>query len=79
MAIGTKFNFFLLHSTAAATLRQAVALIFDRVIAAEGLPSSSVGSSRRTSRSNSVSGDVSRSIISAKYTCYFSCLGNVHD
>lgn len=54
------------HSTAAATLRQAVALIFDRVVAAEALPVSNTGQSRRTSRSNSVSGDVSRSIIAAK-------------
>ncbi|KAI5060182.1 hypothetical protein GOP47_0024602 [Adiantum capillus-veneris] len=54
------------HSTAAATVRQAVALIFDRVVAAEGLPINSAAPSRRTSRSNSVSGDVSRSIIAAK-------------
>lgn len=54
------------HSTAAATIRQAVALIFDRVISAEALPVSSAAPSRRTSRSNSVSGDVSRSIIAAK-------------
>lgn len=54
------------HSTAAATLRQAVALIFDRVISAEALPVSIVGPSRRTSRSSSISGDVSRSIIAAK-------------
>eukprot|EP00250_Pteridium_aquilinum_P017543 c23683_g1_i1 orf=245-5539(+) len=54
------------HSTAAATIRQAVALIFDRVISAEALPASSPAPSRRTSRSNSVSGDVSRSIIAAK-------------
>ncbi|KAH7372647.1 hypothetical protein KP509_17G014700 [Ceratopteris richardii] len=54
------------HSTAAATIRQAVALIFDRVIAAEGLPVGSAAPSRRTSRSNSVSGDVSRSIIADK-------------
>eukprot|EP00249_Psilotum_nudum_P022267 c28446_g1_i3 orf=509-5821(-) len=54
------------HSTAAATLRQAVALIFDRVVTAESLPISNVATNRRTSRSNSVSGDVSRSMIAAK-------------
>lgn len=64
---------FFLFSTAAATIRQAVALIFDRVISAEALPVSSAAPSRRTSRSNSVSGDVSRSIIAAKYAVNF-CL-----
>eukprot|EP00850_Spirogloea_muscicola_P011262 SM000069S20699 [mRNA] locus=s69:305828:318440:+ [translate_table: standard] len=51
------------HSTAAATLRQAVALIFDRVVEAEALPVTPWQSGRRFSRTTSVSGDVSRSII----------------
>ncbi|KAL2622814.1 hypothetical protein R1flu_003019 [Riccia fluitans] len=54
------------HSTAAATLRQAVALIFDRVISAENLPLLKAESRSRNARSNSVSGDVSRSIAASK-------------
>eukprot|EP01018_Ginkgo_biloba_P023241 Gb_33881 [translate_table: standard] len=54
------------HNTAAATLRQAVALIFDHVISAESLPVSKIGSNRHLSRTTSVSGDVSRSISTAK-------------
>lgn len=50
------------HNTAAATLRQAVALIFDRVVLAQLLPVTKVGSNRRVSRTNSVPGDVSRNI-----------------
>ncbi|KAJ7563609.1 hypothetical protein O6H91_03G117100 [Diphasiastrum complanatum] len=64
--LGNNRNLDSVHSTAAATLRQAVALIFDRVITAEALPVHKVSGSRRTSRSNSVSGDVSRSILAAK-------------
>ncbi|KAL3691163.1 hypothetical protein R1sor_004814 [Riccia sorocarpa] len=54
------------HSTAAATLRQAVALIFDRVITAENLPVLKADSRSRNARSNSVSGDVSRNIAASK-------------
>ncbi|EFJ19302.1 hypothetical protein SELMODRAFT_444206 [Selaginella moellendorffii] len=54
------------QSTAAATLRQAIALIFERVVYAEDLPAQKGTSSRRPSRSNSVSGDVSRSMMTAK-------------
>ncbi|KAK9137366.1 hypothetical protein Sjap_007960 [Stephania japonica] len=50
------------HNTAAATFRQAVALIFDRVVRAESLPIGKMGSGSHTFRSNSVSGDVNRSI-----------------
>ncbi|XP_057816566.2 uncharacterized protein LOC131029908 isoform X2 [Cryptomeria japonica] len=50
------------RNTAAATLRQAVALIFDRVLLAQSLPITKVGSNRRVSRTNSVPGDVSRNI-----------------
>ncbi|CAM6084070.1 unnamed protein product [Calypogeia fissa] len=54
------------HGTAAATLRQAVALIFDRVIGAEKLPVLNSGWRSRSARSNSVSGDVSRNMVAAK-------------
>jgi hypothetical protein len=54
------------HGTAAATLRQAVALIFDRVVSAEKLPVLSSGWRSRTARSISVSGDVSRNMVAAK-------------
>ncbi|KAK9160994.1 hypothetical protein Syun_007335 [Stephania yunnanensis] len=50
------------HNTAAATFRQAVALIFDNVVHAESLPIGKMGSGSHTFRSNSVSGDVNRSI-----------------
>ncbi|GBG74470.1 hypothetical protein CBR_g18881 [Chara braunii] len=62
--LGSSRNSDSVHSTAAATLRQAVALIFDRVLLAEALPSNPRG--HHTSRSNSVSGDVSRSIALTK-------------
>ncbi|XP_026446495.1 protein MON2 homolog isoform X1 [Papaver somniferum] len=50
------------RNTAAATFRQAVALIFDHVIAAESLPAGKAGAGSHSSRSNSVTGDLSRSI-----------------
>ncbi|XP_024026387.1 protein MON2 homolog [Morus notabilis] len=50
------------RSTAAATFRQAVALIFDHVVRAESLPSGKFGSGGYISRASSVTGDVSRSI-----------------
>ncbi|XP_043691175.1 protein MON2 homolog isoform X2 [Telopea speciosissima] len=50
------------RNTAAATFRQAVALIFDRVICAESLPAGKVGSGSQNFRIFSVTGDVSRSI-----------------
>ncbi|KAL9265165.1 MON2-like protein [Drosera capensis] len=50
------------RNTAAATFRQAVALIFDHVAHAESLPAGKVSFSGRIYRSNSVSGDVSRNM-----------------
>ncbi|PON87081.1 Mon2, dimerization and cyclophilin-binding domain containing protein [Trema orientale] len=50
------------RSTAAATFRQAVALIFDHVVSAESLPSGKFGSGGYISRAGSVTGDVGRSI-----------------
>jgi hypothetical protein len=49
-------------STAAATIRQAVALIFDHVVHVESLPVGKFGSGGHISRSSSVTGDVNRSI-----------------
>nr|XP_009802656.1 PREDICTED: protein MON2 homolog isoform X1 [Nicotiana sylvestris]XP_016448460.1 PREDICTED: protein MON2 homolog [Nicotiana tabacum] len=50
------------RNTAAATFRQAVALIFDRVVSAESLPPGKFGSGVYISRSSSVSSDVNRNI-----------------
>ncbi|CAA6667168.1 unnamed protein product [Spirodela intermedia] len=50
------------HNTAAATFRQAVALIFDNVVCAESLPAGKVGFQNQVSRTSSVTDDVSRSI-----------------
>ncbi|KAJ4955381.1 hypothetical protein NE237_012164 [Protea cynaroides] len=50
------------RNTAAATFRQAVALIFDCVIRAESLPAGKVGSGIQNFQTYSVTGDVSRSI-----------------
>ncbi|XP_024951722.2 uncharacterized protein LOC102616955 isoform X2 [Citrus sinensis] len=50
------------RNTAAATFRQAVALIFDHVVRAESLPMGKFGSGAHITRTNSVTGDVSRSI-----------------
>ncbi|KAK6139372.1 hypothetical protein DH2020_026880 [Rehmannia glutinosa] len=50
------------RNTAAATFRQAVALIFDHVICAESLPTGRFGSGGYTSRTNSVTSDVNRNI-----------------
>ncbi|KAG6751711.1 hypothetical protein POTOM_043911 [Populus tomentosa] len=50
------------RNTAAATIRQAVALIFDRVVHVESLPVGKFGSGGHISRSSSVTGDVNRSI-----------------
>ncbi|OVA15488.1 protein of unknown function DUF1981 [Macleaya cordata] len=50
------------RNTAAATFRQAVALVFDHVICAETLPAGKVGSGSQSSRSSSVTGDLNRSI-----------------
>lgn len=54
-------------STAAATFRQAVALIFDHVVRAESLPSGKFGSGGYISRASSVTGDVSRNINLSEY------------
>lgn len=56
-----------LSSTAAATFRQAVALIFDNVVRVESLPSDKVASGSFTSRASSVTDDVSRSINHSTY------------
>ncbi|KAK4768270.1 hypothetical protein SAY87_003411 [Trapa incisa] len=50
------------RNTAAATFRQAVALIFDRVISAESLPVIKFVSGTQILRTSSVTGDISRSI-----------------
>ncbi|WOG82786.1 hypothetical protein DCAR_0101954 [Daucus carota subsp. sativus] len=50
------------RNTAAATFRQAVALIFDHVVSAEALPTGKYGSGGYISRSNSVTSDVNRNI-----------------
>lgn len=50
------------RNTAAATFRQAVALIFDHVVGAESLPAGKFGSGSQISRTSSVTGDVNRSI-----------------
>ncbi|KAH7543199.1 hypothetical protein FEM48_Zijuj02G0158400 [Ziziphus jujuba var. spinosa] len=50
------------RNTAAATFRQAVALIFDHVVSAESLPAGKFGSGSYISRTSSVPGDISRSI-----------------
>lgn len=50
------------RNTAAATFRQAVALIFDHVLCAESLPTSKFGSGGQISRTGTVTGDVGRSI-----------------
>ncbi|XWS58298.1 hypothetical protein CRYUN_Cryun08bG0021900 [Craigia yunnanensis] len=50
------------RNTAAATFRQAVALVFDHVIHAESLPAEKFGSGSYISRTSSVTGDVNRSM-----------------
>ncbi|VFQ70896.1 unnamed protein product [Cuscuta campestris] len=56
------------RNTAAATFRQAVALIFDRVVTAESLPSEKFkfASGVHMSRSNSVTSDITRNITHLK-------------
>ncbi|KAB1202761.1 hypothetical protein CJ030_MR8G022169 [Morella rubra] len=50
------------RNTAAATFRQAVALIFDHVVCAESLPTMKFASGGQMSRTGTVTGDVSRGI-----------------
>ncbi|KAE8010084.1 hypothetical protein FH972_006478 [Carpinus fangiana] len=50
------------RNTAAATFRQAVALIFDHVVCAESLPTSKFSSGGQISRTGTVTGDVNRGI-----------------
>ncbi|PIN03653.1 hypothetical protein CDL12_23815 [Handroanthus impetiginosus] len=50
------------RNTAAATFRQAVALIFDHVVTAESLPAGRFGSGGYVTRTNSVTSDVNRNI-----------------
>lgn len=56
------------YSTAAATFRQAVALIFDHVIFAESLPAGKFGTGSLTSRTM-VTADVDHNINSSEYAC----------
>ena len=58
---------FSLTSTAAATFRQAVALIFDNIVHAESLPVGKVGFQSQLSRSTSVIDDVSRRLNQSLY------------
>ncbi|KAF2564483.1 hypothetical protein F2Q70_00018593 [Brassica cretica] len=55
------------YNTAAATFRQAVAMIFDQVVSAESLPMLKYGSSSQTARTGSVTGDLSQNINSSEY------------
>ncbi|CAN7025288.1 unnamed protein product [Brassica rapa subsp. trilocularis] len=50
------------YNTAAATFRQAVALVFDQVVSAESLPMPKFSSSSQTARTGSVTGDLSQNI-----------------
>lgn len=59
-----------ISSTAAATFRQAVALIFDHVIGAETLPAGKLSSGGYISRTSLVSGDVSSSINLSEYVIF---------
>lgn len=59
------------YSTAAATFRQAVALIFDHVVRAESLPTGKCGSGGYTSRSTSVTSDVNRNINKLEYAIFW--------
>ncbi|CAN6858526.1 unnamed protein product [Brassica oleracea] len=54
------------YNTAAATFRQAVAMIFDQVVSAESLPMLKYGSSSQTARTGSVTGDLSQNINSSE-------------
>ncbi|XWS42471.1 hypothetical protein CRYUN_Cryun16bG0016700 [Craigia yunnanensis] len=54
------------RNTAAATFRQAVALVFDHVVHAESLPAGKFSSGSYISRTSSVTGDVSRSMNNAE-------------
>jgi uncharacterized protein with FMN-binding domain len=49
------------YSTAAATFRQAVALVFDNVVLAESLPIGKASPARLSSRASSVANNVTRS------------------
>ncbi|XVF57298.1 hypothetical protein PTKIN_Ptkin06aG0194000 [Pterospermum kingtungense] len=60
------------RNTAAATFRQAVALVFDHVVHAESLPAEKFGSGSYISRTNSVTGDVSRSMNNSELENNFS-------
>ncbi|KAI8555871.1 hypothetical protein RHMOL_Rhmol05G0207500 [Rhododendron molle] len=67
------------RNTAAATFRQAVALIFDHVVSAESLPAGKLGSGGYISRSSSVTSDINRSINRAEYgiSHYYTCSSGV--
>lgn len=60
----------MLYSTAAATFRQAVALIFDHVIFGESLPAGKFGTGSQNSRTSMVISDVDRNINSSEYACH---------
>ncbi len=63
--------YILLCSTAVATLRQGIALIFNRVLSAEDLPTKKLygGTSSWASSFRSVAGEVSHSISASKWVC----------
>lgn len=71
LAIFLIYFFVILSSTAAATFRQAVALIFDHVIHGEELPAGRFGSGGYISRTNSVTSDVNRNINRLEYVDSF--------
>ncbi|XP_074581344.1 uncharacterized protein LOC141837874 isoform X2 [Curcuma longa] len=57
------------HSTAAATFRQAVALVFDSVAYVESLPSGRIGCSSYVSRTTTISDEISRSFSTSLSLC----------
>lgn len=77
-------------STAAATFRQAVALVFDHMVCAESLPLGKFGSGGYISRTSSVTGDINRNINRSEYVsccnhfaiihilCISDCLSSQH-
>lgn len=66
------------RNTAAATFRQAVALVFDQVVLAESLPAGKFGYGGQLSRTNSVTGDVNRSINLSDSLDHESTFGGPH-
>ncbi|KAA3472809.1 protein MON2-like protein isoform X1 [Gossypium australe] len=58
------------RNTAAATFRQAVALVFEHVVLVESLPAEKFGSGSYISRTSSVTGDVNRSMNNSEYVVF---------